>query len=157
MTKIVSNDTICGKMKIERVEPEDIKDVLEIENNSFKDPWSRFAFESELVNNDSIFLKAIEYNKIIGYIIVRKLIDEFHIMNVAIAPEYRKKGFAQKLIDHILQNLSSGKLLLLEVRKSNQAAISLYQKNGFTILHTRKAYYSDGEDAIVMTKDITEE
>jgi len=144
-------------MRIERVEPEDIKEILEIEKNSFKDPWSNFAFESELTNSDSIFLKAVEKNKMIGYIIVRKLLDEFHIMNVAVAPTSRRKGVAQKLIDHVLKNLSSGKLLLLEVRKSNQAAISLYQKNGFTILHTRKAYYSDGEDAIVMIKELTEE
>lgn len=157
MTKNVKNDTICDNMRIERVEPEDIKDVLEIEKNSFKDPWSRFAFESELTNSDSVFLKAVENNKMVGYIIVRKLIDEFHIMNVAIAPEHRKKGIAQNLIDHVLKNLKSGKLLLLEVRKSNQAAIALYQKNGFTILHTRKGYYSDGEDAIVMIKEMTEE
>jgi len=157
MTKNVNNDTICGNMKIERVEPKDIKDIIEIEKNCFKDPWSSFSFESELTNADSIFLKAIEDDKMIGYIIIRKLLDEFHIMNVAIAPEYRRKGFAQKLIDHMFENLSSGKLLLLEVRKSNQAAISLYQKNGFTLLHTRKAYYSDGEDAVVMMKEIIKE
>jgi [ribosomal protein S18]-alanine N-acetyltransferase len=157
MTKNGKNDTICGNMRIERVEPEDLKEVLEIEKNSFKDPWSKFAFELEFVNNDSVFLKAIENNKMIGYIVVRKLIDEFHIMNVAIAPEHRRKGVAQSLIDHVFKNLSSGKLLLLEVRKSNLAAIALYQKNGFTILHTRKAYYKDGEDAIVMTKEIAEE
>lgn len=144
-------------MKIERVEPEDIKQVLEIEQRSFKDPWSRFAFESELLNPDSIFLKAVLDHKMIGYIVVRKLVDEFHIMNVAVTPEKRKQGVAQSLLDHVLKNLSSGKLLLLEVRKSNKEAIALYQKNGFSILHTRKGYYSDGEDAIVMTKELPEE
>ncbi len=143
-------------MKIESVAPEDVKRVLEIEKLSFKDPWSRFAFESELLNKDSIFLKALTDNNIAGYIIVRKLLDEFHIMNIAVSPEYRKKGIAQALLDQATKNLSSGKLLLLEVRKSNIAAISLYQKNGFCTLHTRKAYYSDGEDAVVMTKEISE-
>jgi ribosomal-protein-alanine N-acetyltransferase len=144
-------------MKIKRVEPEDIGRVLEIEKLSFKDPWSRFAFESELLNIDSIFLKAMIGNDMVGYIIVRKLVDEYHIMNVAVAPEERKQGVAQALLDHVIKNLSSGKLLLLEVRKSNKAAIALYQKNGFSVLHTRKTYYSDGEDAIVMTKNIPEE
>jgi [ribosomal protein S18]-alanine N-acetyltransferase len=157
MTKNVRNDTICGSMKIQRVEPEDIKQVLEIEKLSFKDPWSRFAFESELLNTDSIFLKAVIESKLIGYIIVRKLVDEFHIMNVAVTPEKRKQGIAQALLDHVMKNLSSGKLLLLEVRKSNKEAIALYQKNGFSILHTRKGYYSDGEDATVMTKELPEE
>jgi ribosomal-protein-alanine N-acetyltransferase len=143
-------------MKVERVEPEDIKRVLEIEKISFKDPWSRFAFESELLNVDSVFLKALIDNEMIGYIIVRKMFDEFHIMNIAVIPEHRKKGVAQELLDHVIKNLSSGKLLLLEVRKSNRAAIALYQKNGFRVLHTRKAYYSDGEDAVVMTKERAE-
>ena len=156
MTKNVRNDTICVIMKVERVEPEDIKRVLEIEKISFKDPWSRFAFESELLNVDSVFLKALIDNEMIGYIIVRKMFDEFHIMNIAVIPEHRKKGVAQELLDHVIKNLSSGKLLLLEVRKSNRAAIALYQKNGFRVLHTRKAYYSDGEDAVVMTKERAE-
>ena len=155
MTKIVKNDTICDNMNIERVEPEDIKRVLEIEKISFKDPWSRFAFESELLNVDSIFLKALIGEQLVGYIVVRKMVDEFHIMNLAIMPEQRKKGVAQALLDHVIKNLSSGKLLLLEVRKSNRAAIALYQKNGFSDLHTRKAYYSDGEDAVVMIKEMS--
>lgn len=157
MTKNVKNDTICVNMKIERVEPEDIQRVLEIEKLSFKDPWSRFAFESELLNIDSIFLKAMIDDDMVGYIIVRKLVDEYHILNVAVTPEERKQGVAQALLDHVVKNLSSGKLLLLEVRKSNKAAIALYHKNGFSVLHTRKTYYSDGEDAIVMTKKIPEE
>jgi len=157
MTKNVKNDTICGNMKIKRVEPSDLKHIVEIEAASFKDPWPRIAFESELWNSDSMFLKAVIKDNIIAYMILRKLVDEFHIMNIAVAPEHRKKGIAQKLLTYALENLKGGKLLLLEVRNSNKAAIALYQKNGFTVLHTRKRYYSDGEDAIVMTKEITGE
>ena len=144
-------------MNICRVEPEDLKKIEEIEKLCFKTPWSLLAFESELMNSDAIFLKAVLDSKIVGYIIIRKIVDELHIMNIAVEPTNRKKGIAQELLNYIFNNLSSGKLMLLEVRKSNIAAIELYKKNGFNGLHVRKAYYSDGEDAVVMVREAIKE
>ena len=80
------------------------------------------------------------------------ILDELHILNIAVNKKYREQGLATMLLKKIEQIFGCGKLMLLEVRVSNSAAMSLYKKLGFKELYRRKNYYPDGEDAIVMEK-----
>ena len=152
MTKNGKKDTICGKLKIEKMLASDLPSIMEIENICFSTPWKLSYFESEMGYSDSTCLTIRCNKKIIGYVILRTFVDETHIMNIAIHPDYRKNGIATKAIEYVFENISKGNFMLLEVRTSNIAAQNLYKKMGFTHLYTRKAYYDDGEDAIVMVK-----
>ena len=132
----------------------DIDEIVEIENLCFTIPWARFSFLNELMSNKFAHYHVIRFNsRIIGYLGLWKVIDEGHITNIAIHPDYRRIGMASKLLEYILkfsldQNIAS---LTLEVRKSNTAAQELYKKYGFTEAGVRKSYYSDNnEDAIIM-------
>lgn len=145
MTKKVTNDTNC-------ILSSDIDEIMELEKSCFEHPWSRTFFEDEIKDPDSTCLKVTEGKKIIAYIVLKQFVDEIHIMNLATHPDHRKKGIAKKLLNNAISDLNSGKLLLLEVRNSNEAAKKLYESEGFKELYKRKAYYPNGEDALVMVK-----
>lgn len=144
---------------IEKMELKDLDDVLEIEQKSFPSPWSRSTFIDELENNDLAHLfvarKADGENKgkLLGYISFWIFAGEAHITNIAIQEDYRQKGIGSKLLTHCL-SYAKGKgcrEAVLEVRRSNKAAILMYKKFGFTPIGIRRKYYSDtNEDAIVM-------
>ncbi|MCM3118463.1 ribosomal protein S18-alanine N-acetyltransferase [Neobacillus sp. MER 74] len=133
---------------------EDIDQILEVEHASFTTPWSREAFYNELHNNRfAVYIVLEENNKILGYCGAWIVIDEAHVTNVAILPEYR----GRKLGEAILQKMMSvaremgAKTMTLEVRVTNHVAQSLYRKLGFQNGGIRKNYYSDNqEDGLVM-------
>lgn len=152
MTKNGIKDTICDHLEISKMQLSDLAEIMQIENLCFKTPWKLNYFETELCYSDSTCLTVRLNQEIIGYIILRNFVDEIHIMNIAIHPDYRSKGIATKVLEYVFENISKDMFMLLEVRLSNIAAQNLYKKMGFTNLYTRKAYYDDGEDAIVMVK-----
>lgn len=133
---------------------EDIDQILEVEHASFTTPWSREAFYNELHNNRfAVYIVLEENNKILGYCGAWIVIDEAHVTNVAILPEFR----GRKLGEAILRKMMSvaqemgAKSMTLEVRVSNHVAQSLYRKLGFQNGGIRKNYYSDNqEDGLVM-------
>jgi len=132
-----------------------IEEILQIEFDSFTTPWTRNNFNSELSNNNAIYIVALENNKVIGYAGMWHVINEGHILNVAVKAENRKQGIGTLLISE-LEKIALEKEMIgltLEVRESNSAALQLYQKFGFKAEGIRKRYYSDpGEDAIIMWK-----
>lgn len=133
---------------------EDIDDILIIENLCFLIPWTEQSFHDEISKNRHAHYKIIIFeNKIIGYIGFWQVLDEGHITNIAIHPEYRNRGLASLLLENTLifcKNINV-ESLTLEVRKSNLPARSLYKKYGFIEEGCRKKYYSDNnEDAIIM-------
>lgn len=135
---------------------EDIDDIMVVEKLSFTIPWSRNAFVEEVVNNKFARYVVAKLNgKAIGYAGMWKVIDEGHITNVAVHPEYRRNGVGNMLVEALIdiavnENISK---MTLEVRKSNAAAQSLYTKLDFKVEGSRKAYYADNkEDAIIMWK-----
>ena len=152
MTKNGKKDTICGKLKIEKMLTTDLPCIIEIENICFSSPWKLSYFETEMEYRDSTCLTIRYDKKIIGYVILRTFVDETHIMNIAIHPDHRENGIATKALEYVFKNISKENFMLLEVRSSNIAAQNLYKKMGFRSLYTRKSYYDDGEDAIVMVK-----
>ena len=138
------------------MELSDIEDILVVEKLSFSIPWSRDSFEKEIVdNNVAIYLVAKVNEKAVGYIVMWNVLNEGHITNVAVHPEFRHQGIGDQVVSELLSLCKKEDidLVTLEVRKSNQNAIKLYEKHGFVAEGIRKAYYQDNkEDAIIMWK-----
>jgi len=133
------------------------KDILCIEKNSFITPWKLPQFVDELNNPYSHMWGLIEGEELIGYICFWMVVDEVHIMNIAIRADMRRKGMAKLLLSELIRFAKSRNMskIWLEVRPSNKAALSLYKKMGFKKVAIRKKYYSDtNEDAIVMALDL---
>jgi ribosomal-protein-alanine N-acetyltransferase len=133
---------------------EDIDQILEVEHASFTTPWSREAFYNELHNNRfAVYIVLEENNKILGYCGAWIVIDEAHVTNVAILPEYRGRKLGEALLQKMMSMAREmgAKSMTLEVRVSNHVAQSLYRKLGFQDGGIRKNYYSDNqEDGLVM-------
>lgn len=135
----------------------DIPYVVEIENNSFSTPWSSHSFLKEIYKPYSISRVATLDQKIVGYICVEMIIDEAHILNLAVHPDYRKMGIGSYLVSTMLRELHSRgcRYVYLEVRASNTAAIRLYESFVFKVVGIRKHYYTfPDEDAYVMMLDL---
>lgn len=128
--------------------------VMVIENLSFKIPWSRNAFVDELTTNQmAVYVVAVSGKETIGYGGLWRILDEGHITNIAVHPEFRRCGAGSLIMEKLLEicDMDGIRSLTLEVRKSNIAAQKLYQKYGFKAEGVRKGYYSDtGEDALIM-------
>lgn len=142
-------------MKLEKMTSAHIDGVCKIEEACFVHPWSRQSVESELANENSVFIVAVEGEIVIGYIGMSVVIDEGYIFNVAVNADFRRKGVGTALINELVTYGKKNNLcfITLEVRESNQAAISLYSDFGFIKVGERKNYYSDpAENAILMTK-----
>ena len=138
---------------VRRMTSEDIDDVLVIEELCFEDPWSREAFESEMSGlNPCVYFVAVQEDRICGYMGVWHILDEGHITNVAVHPEYRGQGIGRMLVEtSISDGMSKGiEAFTLEVRKSNDTAQELYKKCGFESVGIRKRYYANNEDALIM-------
>ncbi|MGE8207106.1 ribosomal protein S18-alanine N-acetyltransferase [Heyndrickxia sp. NPDC080065] len=132
----------------------DLDGIMEVELKSFSLPWSRDAFYNEFVKNHfAVYFVIEDRDKIIGYCGVWLVVDEAHITNIAILPEYRGKKLGELLLRSMMDfSIKSGaRSMTLEVRVSNTIAQSLYKKLGFFEGGVRKSYYSDNqEDALVM-------
>ncbi len=131
--------------------------VLEIEALSYPTPWSRRAFQSELTENTYAYYHIVRHDDtIIGYVGMWVILDESHITNIAIHPDYQNRGIGRFVLESMFRRareLGSTKMTL-EVRVSNAGAIHLYRSLGFQDRGIRKGYYTDThEDAIVMWKD----
>lgn len=141
-------------IKFRLMEVKDIDQVVKIEEKSFTTPWSPEAFQNELTNNQfSTYIVMEEGENIIGYCGTWIVIDEAHVTNIALLPDYRGKGLGELLLRNVMDVLRKlgAASMTLEVRVSNHIAQSLYQKLGFKPGGIRKNYYSDNnEDALVM-------
>jgi len=133
-----------------------VEDIMIVENLSFTIPWSKAAFIEEITKNSfAYYYVAIINCKAIGYGGMWQVFDEAHITNIAVHPEFRGIGVGSRILEHMIEDaVKKGiKKMTLEVRKSNESAIKLYQKYGFVNEGIRKSYYADnGEDAIIMWK-----
>ncbi|MBE2906048.1 ribosomal protein S18-alanine N-acetyltransferase [Anoxybacillus flavithermus] len=133
---------------------QDLDRIIEIEQRSFTLPWSRSSFHQELTNNPYARYIVMEHDgQIIGYCGMWLVMDEAHITNIAVLPEFRGKKLGEALMKQAmaLAREEGAKTMTLEVRVSNIVAQSLYRKLGFLNGGIRKRYYSDNqEDALVM-------
>jgi ribosomal-protein-alanine N-acetyltransferase len=140
---------------------DDLDDIMEIERLSFASPWTKRLFEETLTSPISASFVMKKGVEILGYIILYSVVDEAHILNIAIHPHYRGRGFASSLIKHVLEYFevkNDVHEFFLEVREGNMTAIRLYQRFGFEKIGKRKKYYSEtNEDALVMCLTINSE
>jgi len=130
----------------------DLEAVLAIEEGSFSTPWHREHFEHEMTSPHS-FPFVVEYNGIvIGYVCLMSLFEEAQILDIAVAPEQRGRGIARILMDYAVSvaREKDAELLALEVRASNGAAITLYERCGFVRTGLRQKYYEGRDDAVLM-------
>lgn len=149
------NDIIINKMSVD-----DVEQVIIVENLSFTIPWTHQSFINELTYNKFAHYHVARHtDRVIGYSGLWKIIDEGHITNIAVHPDFRRLGIASSILQNLITFSRENGInsLTLEVRKSNTAAQFLYSKFGFVEAGIRKAYYSDtNEDAIVMwNRDIS--
>ncbi len=145
------------KPVIRRMQEEDLDSVLRIEQRVFPDPWQRTSFQFEIHANRFSYPVVLDLEgEIIGYAVAWEIFEEFHIANIAIHPDYQKQGWGTYLMQHLIDRAEKmgSHYILLEVRPSNKAAMALYNKFGFFPHGVRKRYYRDGEDAIVMRKNL---
>ncbi|MCX8046053.1 ribosomal protein S18-alanine N-acetyltransferase [Anoxybacillus gonensis] len=133
---------------------QDLDRIVEIEQLSFTLPWSRSSFYQELTDNRYARYIVMEHDgQIIGYCGMWLVMDEAHITNIAVLPEFRGKKLGEALMKQamVLAREEGAQTMTLEVRVSNTIAQSLYRKLGFLNGGIRKRYYSDNqEDALVM-------
>ncbi|RJP73153.1 MAG: ribosomal-protein-alanine N-acetyltransferase [Candidatus Abyssobacteria bacterium SURF_17] len=135
---------------------EHLDEVLDIERQSFKTPWSKFAFLHEMQFEKSVFKVLKIDSRVIGYGGFWLVLDEAHISNIAIHPEFRRRGLGRKLLINLLVDAVSrgATKASLEVRRSNVAAQRLYEGFGFAVVSVRKRYYVDeNEDALIMLNE----
>lgn len=136
---------------------EDVDGVCEVENLSFKTPWSKESFITELGNDMARYIVAKLDDRVIGYGGMWFVIDEAHVTNIAVHPDFRGRKIGDKLVASMIDNAKKENIekMTLEVRPSNTEARNLYKKYDFKDCGIRKGYYSDsGEDGIIMWKDI---
>ncbi|AGK99044.1 ribosomal protein S18-alanine N-acetyltransferase [Clostridium pasteurianum] len=132
-----------------------IDSILSIEKLSFTDPWSKDSMERELNNNFARYVVVKLNDKVIGYGGMWIILDEGHITNIAVAPEYRCIGAGKLILKSLINICKKEKVisLTLEVRVSNTIAQGLYSKFGFVTEGIRKNYYADNnENALIMWK-----
>jgi ribosomal-protein-alanine N-acetyltransferase len=134
----------------------DLDSIESIEKRAYRTPWSRSMFASELAKPTSICLGAFEGERLMGYTINSRYVDAWHVMNVAVDPEYQRRGVASQLLERLFELTADDERrgYTLEVRVSNQDAIGLYEKLGFEPRGIRRGYYTDNrEDALIMWRD----
>ena len=136
----------------------DLIEVMGIENEAFSDPWTIDMFYSELFNSFSrIWAVRERSGDLIGYICFWRVVDETHILNLAVKNHFRRKGIASKILQFAIScwKKDGVKTVLLEVRRSNMAAQELYKKFGFSVILIRTRYYKNPvEDALVMVIEL---
>jgi ribosomal-protein-alanine N-acetyltransferase len=134
----------------------DLNAVERLEQRAYPTPWSRSMFASELAKPTSICLGAFEGDDLAGYVITSRYVDAWHIMNVAVDPDLRRRGVGTALLERLFE-LTRGderRGYTLEVRVSNDGAIQLYERLGFDARGLRRGYYTDNrEDALIMWRD----
>jgi ribosomal-protein-alanine N-acetyltransferase len=143
--------------EVRDLSPSDLGAIERIERRSYATPWSRSMFASELAKATSICVGAVtETGALIGYLIISRYVDAWHVMNIAVDPDHRGHGVARALFDELFERTADDPLrgYTLEVRVSNDEAIRLYDRLGFRSRGVRRGYYTDNrEDALVMWKD----
>ena len=136
---------------VRRLAYSDLPAVVSIERRSFPAPWSLAMFVLELSKPSGICLAAVEDGELAGYLVCSRYDRVWHLMNVAVAPERRRRGVASRLIGRLLEEGGEKLPFTLEVRVSNREAIAMYERLGFRSAGVRPRYYQDnGEDALIM-------
>ena len=143
-------------MEIRKMTAREVPQVAELEKLCFSQPWSEKSVAGELDNPLALWLVAMEGDRLAGYVGSQTVMDETDMMNLAVAPQFRRQGVGEALVNALTASLKElgSRCLTLEVRDSNEAARALYGKLGFAEVGRRRGYYRDPrEDALIMRKE----
>ena len=143
-------------MEIRKMTAREVPQVAELEKLCFSQPWSEKSVAGELDNPLALWLVAMEGDRLAGYVGSQTVMDETDMMNLAVAPQFRRQGVGEALVNALTASLKElgSRCLTLEVRDSNEAARALYGKLGFTEIGRRRGYYRDPrEDALILRKE----
>lgn len=143
-------------MKIVTMTADHVSQVADLEAICFRDPWSEKSVAFELNNPLSLWLVALDGDRVAGYVGSQSVLGESDMMNVAVHPDYRRQGIAEQLCLALVEALKEkgNHCLTLEVRSSNEPAKALYEKLGFGQIGLRKNYYRNPrEDALILRKE----
>ena len=133
-----------------------VPQIAELERICFHDPWSENSIATELRNPLACWLVAVDGELVVGYVGSQTVMDMSDMMNIAVHPDFRRKGIAQMLVERLVDALKARQSLslMLEVRASNVSAQALYEKMGFQQVGLRKNYYRNPkEDALILRKE----
>ena len=135
------------------MQPQDLDAVVALEQNAFSHPWSRQLYADALTSYDCWMMYV--GNEYVGHGVISQVLDEAHLLNIAIAVEQQGKGWGLRLLEYLMQRATERGCVecFLEVRASNQAAYRLYERYGFNEIGRRRDYYpavGGNEDALVM-------
>lgn len=142
-------------MRIRRANLLDLPGIYRVERECFPDPWPLLAFLPYFLEGDTLAFVA-EDRGIIAFVLALRKGEELHIHDLAVALAHRRKGVASALLHHLLSQASDAHRVRLEVRVSNQPARAFYAKHGFREAALLPHYYADGEDGILMIRDLSE-
>jgi ribosomal-protein-alanine N-acetyltransferase len=147
------------KVELRALMPQDLDAVEEIERASYPTPWSRSMFAAELQKPSSVAIGAYhDSGELVGYAIVSRYVDAWHVMNIAVVPGFRRRGIGRSLLERLFEVTADDarRGYTLEVRVSNVDAIRLYERLGFESRGIRRGYYTDNrEDALIMWREPT--
>ena len=152
----MGKELVRRKMMITNMRQEHVAQVAALEKLCFSDPWSENSVASELNNPLSLWLVALDGERLAGYVGSQTVMDESDMMNLAVHPDYRCQGIGSRLVDELIKELKKkgSQRLTLEVRVSNEPAKRLYDELGFSEIAVRKRYYSHPkEDALILRKE----
>jgi ribosomal-protein-alanine N-acetyltransferase len=142
-------------LKVRKMTPDDLEQVISIDQASFSLPWPPRSFRFELTDNPASRCWVAEVDgRVAGMLVGWLIVDEIHIATIATHPDFRRRGVGQVLLSHTLQAaMDEGAISsFLEVRESNDAALEMYRKFGYVESGRREGYYKDNfETAILMT------
>lgn len=159
------------RFRIVRAAPEDLAGIVSLHKEAFSDPWGESAFKDALTGSRNVFLLARQFDDhkgdleekpglILGYGIIHVVADEAELLNIAVRSDARKNGIGTTLMNILIQEATQrgAARVFLEVRESNQDAVSLYKKHSFFEVGRRRHYYANPlEDAIVLQRNVVED
>lgn len=131
-----------------------ILQIAKIERACFAEPWSVSSVEAQLESGNSVFARAYDGERLVGYAVGTAAFDEAELYRLAVLPGERRRGFGEGLLHDFLQECHrrGAARVFLEVRAKNTPALSLYRKAGFAQIAVRKGYYGD-DDAVIMERE----
>ena len=156
MSEILSQEPneLTQEVRVRRLAYSDLPAVISVERRSFPTPWSLAMFVLELSKPSGICLSAHAGEELVGYVVCSRYDQVWHLMNIAVAPDFRGAGVAGKLLRRLFEEGGGVLPFTLEVRVSNRQAIGMYERFGFRSAGVRPRYYHDnGEDALIMWLD----
>lgn len=141
-------------VKIERLIKEDIPQVVLLEEELLGDSLGKEMLENEINNESICFLAAKDNKKVLGYIGAYVIEGEMEILNFVVDKIHQHSGIGTLLFNTLLELYPNTKSIILEVRENNEQGINFYKKNNFNVISKRKHYYKNGDDALVMMKEL---